>query len=74
MAEVFGWILGLLVAVSLIGFPIAIALFVFAYLVIRSKEKWWQAALTSAILVAALYLFFDSVLHVVWPEGMLDIG
>jgi len=60
--------------VTLIGFPIAIALFVFAYLFWQSKEKWWVAALTAAVLVALLYLFFDSVLHVVWPEGVLGIG
>jgi len=73
-AETFGWILGLMAAVAVLGFPVAIVLFVFGYLFWQSKEKWWAAALTSAVLVALLYLFFDSVLHVVWPEGMLGIG
>jgi len=73
-SNAFGWITVLLVAVALIGFPVAIALFVFGYLLRQSGEKWWAAALTAAVLVALLYLFFDSVLHVVWPEGMLGIG
>ena len=60
--------------VAIIGFPVAIALFIFCYLFWQSHEKWWTAALTAAVLVVLLYLFFDSVLHVVWPEGMLGIG
>jgi len=72
--EAFGWLLALLLAVYIVGFPIAIALFVFAYLFWRSHEKWWVAALTSAVLVGLLYLFFDGVLHVVWPEGLIAGG
>ncbi len=74
VAETFGWIAGLLGGVALLGFPVAIALFVFAYLFWSSHEKWWVATLTSAVLVGLLYFFFDSVLHVVWPEGVLGIG
>jgi hypothetical protein len=72
--DAFGWILGLLAAIWLVGFPPALVLFVFGYLFFRSREKWWAAALTTAVLVALLYFFFEDVLHVLWPEGVLDLG
>lgn len=32
------------------------------------------AAATSAALVTGLHLFFDGLLHVLWPERLLGIG
>jgi hypothetical protein len=49
-------------------------IFVFSYLKFRSNEKWWVAALVTIILNALLFLFFDRILNVVWPEGLLGIG
>jgi hypothetical protein len=69
----FGWILGLLASIAVIGFPASLALFVFGYLLFRAKEKWWVALLTAAVLVGLLYAFFDTVLHVIWPEGLLKL-
>lgn len=72
--EIFGWIVGLLVGVVVLGLPIAMTVFVFAYLVLRSGEKWWAAAGVTALLNVLLFLFFDRVLNVLWPEGLLGIG
>jgi len=72
--DAFGWIFGLLLAVWVLGFPAALVLFVFGYLYFRSREKWWVAGLTTGVLVALLYLFFDGVLHIIWPEGILGLG
>jgi hypothetical protein len=73
-ADAFAWLLGLLLAAWLVGFPAAIGLFCLLYLRYRSKEKWWVAAATAAVVVTVLYLFFDGLLHVLWPEGVLGIG
>jgi putative tricarboxylic transport membrane protein len=70
--EAFAWIFGLLFGVWLVGFPPTIALFCFSYLMFRSHEKWWVALSTTAVLMAILYGFFDQVLHVSWPEGLLS--
>ncbi|MPY70874.1 MAG: hypothetical protein GEU92_12380 [Alphaproteobacteria bacterium] len=72
--EAFGWIFGLLAAITVFGFPVALAVFVFSYMLLRGREKWWVAALVTAVLVTLLYTFFDGVLHVIWPEGLLALG
>jgi hypothetical protein len=71
---IFGWLVGLLAGVIILGLPIAMTAFVFGYLVFRSGEKWWVAAIVAAILNALLFLFFDRVLNVLWPEGLLGGG
>jgi len=72
--EAFAWVLGLLGGVYVVGFPLAITVFLLTYLRFRAKESWRYVIGLTAILVGLLYLFFDHVLHVVWPEGMLGIG
>ena len=72
--EAFAWVLGLLAGVAVIGFPVAITVFLLAYLKFRAHESWIYALCTTAVLVGLLYLFFDKVLHVVWPTGVLGIG
>jgi hypothetical protein len=71
--EAFAWIFGLFFGVWLVGFPLTIALFSFLYLKYRSHEKWWVALSTTAVLMAILYGFFDQVLHVSWPDGLLGM-
>jgi TctA family transporter len=72
--SIFGWLCGLLVGMVVLGLPVAMTIFVFSYLKFRSNEKWWVAALVTIILNALLFLFFDRILNVVWPEGLLGIG
>jgi hypothetical protein len=65
------WILGFFAAIVLLGFPIAVPLFVFLYLKLPGKESW----LFSAIFTAAAWLFFyglfDRLLHLPFPDGWL---
>jgi len=72
--EAFAWVLGLLGGVYVVGFPVAITVFLLTYLRFRAKESWRYVIAMTTILVGMLYLFFDHVLHVVWPEGILGIG
>ncbi len=68
---IFAWILGFFAAIVLLGFPIAIPLFVFGYLRVEAKAPWWLAL----ILVALAWLVFDGLfvrlLHLPFPRGLL---
>jgi hypothetical protein len=66
-----GWVLGFFAAIILLGFPLAVPLFVFLYLKVHGKEGW----VLSVVFTAAVWLFFyglfDRLLHLPFPEGWL---
>jgi hypothetical protein len=68
--EIWAWLWGLFFAVHLIGFPIALPLFVFLYI------KWYGGSWVTAILLTVvtwgfLYGIYDYLLHVPWPKPWL---
>ncbi len=69
-----GWAIGFFILILLLGFPIAVAVMVFAYLKVQGKESW----LFSAIFTAGVWLFFYGLfgllLHMHFPEGWLFAG
>lgn len=70
-AMIFAWIGGFFGAVILLGFPLAIPIFVFVYLKVEAREGW----LLSLILAAAAWLLFNGLfvrlLHLPFAEGLL---
>lgn len=70
-AAASGWILGFFAAIVLLGFPLAVPLFVLLYLRLQGKESW----LFSACFAAAVWLFFwglfDRLLHLPFLQGWL---
>ncbi|HEY2989377.1 MAG TPA: tripartite tricarboxylate transporter TctB family protein [Candidatus Binatia bacterium] len=69
--NIFCWIIAYIIAVWLIGFSYSIALIVFLYLKVQSRESW----LLSVVLTAAAWLcfwgLFDRLLHLPFPDGAL---
>ena len=65
----YGWFLGLIAGVWLFGFFIAVPVFVFLYLFLRAQEKWWSALIYTAAILAFLWLVFERILRVLWPQG-----
>ena len=68
--EIWAWLWGLFFAVHLIGFPIALPLFVFLYI------KWYGGSWVTAILLTLvtwgfLYGIYDYLLHAPWPKPWL---
>ena len=65
------WTLGFLVLIVLVGFPLAVPIFVFAYLKIAGREPW----MLTIFLTVAAWVFmeglFDRFLHIPFPEGLL---
>jgi Tripartite tricarboxylate transporter TctB family len=65
------WILGLLAAIVLLGFPLAVPLFVFLYLKLQGEEGWIFCAVFTAAVWVFFYGLFDRLLHLPFPEGWL---
>ena len=70
-AEAFGWLVGLLAVIWIAGFPAAMVLFALLYLRFRSGEKWWVAIATTVVMAGLLFLVFDGLLNVIWPDGLI---
>jgi hypothetical protein len=66
-----GWIMAFFAAIVLLGFPVAVPLFVFLYLKVQAKEGWIFSALFTAAAWVFFYGLFDQVLHLPFPQGWL---
>jgi Tripartite tricarboxylate transporter TctB family len=66
-----GWILGFFAAILLLGFPIAVPLFVFLYLKLQGREGWLVCILMTAAIWGVFYGLFDALLHLPFPQGWL---
>ena len=68
---VAAWILGFFAAVMLLGFPIAVPLFLFLYLKLQGGEGWVLSIVITAAVTALFYGLFDALLHLPFPAGWL---
>lgn len=65
------WILGFLASVVLLGFPIAVPLFVLLYLKLQGRERWGISIAITLGTWALFYGLFDLLLHLPFPAGWL---
>ena len=70
-AIAWAWLAGFLLLIVLLGFPIAVAAFVFVYLKVQGKEGWLMSIVFTAIVWGAFYGIFDQLLHLPFPAGWL---
>ena len=68
--EIWAWLWGLFFAVHLVGFPIALPLFVFLY-VKSYGGSWLTAIILTAVTGSFLYGVYDYFLNVPWPKPWL---
>src|SRR5581483_3522170 len=65
------WTLGFFALIVLVGFLIAVPLFVFLYLKIQGREKWLFSVILTLATWAFFYGLFDQLLHLPFPDGWL---
>lgn len=70
-AVAIGWIIGFFAAIVLLGFLIAVPLFVFLYLKIQGKEGWVFAAVFTLVVWAIFYGLFDRLLRLPFADGWI---
>jgi hypothetical protein len=66
-----GWIVGFFAAIVLLGFPLAVPLFVLLYLRLQGKESWLFCAVFTAAVWLFFYGLFDRLLHLPFPDGWM---
>ncbi|HXG50661.1 MAG TPA: tripartite tricarboxylate transporter TctB family protein [candidate division Zixibacteria bacterium] len=68
--EIWAWLWGLFAAIHVVGFPVALPLFVLAY--VKFYGGGWTTACSMAVATwGFLYGIFEKVLHVPWPPALL---
>jgi len=65
------WTVGFLSLILLVGFPLAVPIFVFAYLKIAGQEPWTLTIVLTAISWLSMEGLFIRLLHLPFPEGWL---
>jgi hypothetical protein len=68
-AAAAAWICGFLAGIVLLGFPVAVPLFVFLYLKLQGKEGWILSVVFTAAVWVFFYGLFDRLLHLPFPAG-----
>ncbi len=64
----FGWVLGLFSGVWLIGFLIAMPVYVWSYLTLQGRESWRRSLFCTALIIVLLFGLFHRILTVRWLE------
>jgi hypothetical protein len=70
-AEAAAWILGIFLAIYLVGFLIAVPVAAIAYLRVMAREGWVASLVVAVLCWALVFGIFDRVLHVPLPTGQL---
>jgi hypothetical protein len=66
-----GWMLGLFAAIVLLGFPIAVPLFMVLYLKVQGGEGWLLTFVITLAVWGVFYGLFHYLLHLPFPSGWL---
>ncbi len=71
-AIIFGWLVALFAAIKLVGFLISVPTFVWLYLTIHAKERWWFSLVYTTGTVVFVLSVFHYLLAIPWPRGALS--
>jgi len=69
---IFFWMVGFILLVYLLGFPLTVPLFVFFYLKIQSRVGWTQSILLTAITWAVFYGLFQRLVRIQFEAGVVQ--
>jgi hypothetical protein len=65
------WTLGFLVLIILVGFPLAVPIFVLAYLKVAGREAWALTMVLTAVSWVFMEGLFNRFLHLPFSEGLI---
>jgi hypothetical protein len=65
------WIVGFFLAIGLVGFLVAVPVFLLAYLKLEAREGWVFSIVFTAVVAGAFYGLFDQLLHLPFGNGLV---
>jgi hypothetical protein len=65
---VFAWIIGFFVMIVLFGFLVSVPVFVLLCMRILGGEPWWSSVAVAFSSWAFVYIVFDRLLHIPFPQ------
>ncbi|HEX5608308.1 MAG TPA: tripartite tricarboxylate transporter TctB family protein [Candidatus Binatia bacterium] len=68
---IFGWIVGFIALVYLLGFPLTVPLFIFIYLKFQSNIGWLSTIAITVVTWGCFYLLFQSLVHIQFEAGAI---
>ena len=71
VAAILAWIAGFILLVFLVGFPIAVPVFIFSYLSLQSRVGWRLSFTLTAIAWLCFYGLFQWLLHLPFEDGWI---
>ena len=71
---IFVWIVAFFFLTILVGFHVAVPLFVFFYLKLEGKESWTLSLIVTAVTWGAFYGLFVWFLNVPFMDGWVQQG
>ena len=69
---IFLWIAGFILLVYLLGFPVAVPLFMVSYLSLQGGIRWWQTVGLTAVAWGFFYVVFQRIVHLQFEDGLLQ--
>lgn len=69
--EIMGWLVALCVLVYMLGFLIAIPVFMILFLRLRFATPWWKTVTVTAGIVVGVYLIFVVWLNTILYQGLV---
>ena len=66
-----GWFLGLFVGIWLIGFQVALPLFLILYLLTQARSGWLLSLVVAGSVMIVQFVLFDRLLQIAWSKGIL---
>ena len=70
-AMFFGWLIGFLISMALIGLIPTVPLFVVLFMRVEGKEPWRIVLPMAFCITALVYGLFDQLLAIPWPQSLL---
>lgn len=69
---IFAWIVGFILSVYLIGFPLTVPLFVLSYLRFQGDASWTRALALTAITWLFFHGLFERLVHIQFESGAIQ--
>jgi len=69
---ILAWIAGFIVLVFLVGFPIAVPVFIFFYLLLQSRVGWLLSVSLTTTAWLCFYGLFQWLLHLPFEDGFIQ--